>query len=47
MKSFGIASAAAAVLGGAALFATSVNADVDPIVIKVRATLLDLLHRQC
>jgi hypothetical protein len=36
MKSFGIASAVATVLGGVALFASTVNADVDPIVIKVR-----------
>jgi hypothetical protein len=34
MKTFSIASAAAAVLGGVALFASSVNAAVDPIVIK-------------
>lgn len=35
MKSFGLASIAAAALSGA-LFATSVTADLPPIVIKVR-----------
>jgi hypothetical protein len=35
MKSFSIASAAAAVFAGAALFPSTVSADVDPIVIKV------------
>jgi HAMP domain-containing protein len=35
MKTFGFASAAGAVFAGALLFASSVNADVDPIVIKV------------
>jgi len=34
MKSFGIASVTAAVLGSAALFASSVKADVDPIIIS-------------
>lgn len=37
MKSYGFASAAATVLAGAALFSTAQAADVDPIVIKVRA----------
>lgn len=36
MKTSGIASIAAAALSGAALFATSVTADLPPIVIKVR-----------
>ena len=43
MKSYSFASAAATVLAGAALFST-VKADVDPIVIKVRnETLLPLI----
>jgi hypothetical protein len=36
MRTFGVASAAATVLAGAALFASVVKADLDPIVIKVR-----------
>ena len=36
MKAFGIASAAATALAGAALFASVVEADLDPIIIKVR-----------
>jgi hypothetical protein len=36
MRTFGAVSAAATVLAGAALFTSVVNADLDPIVIKVR-----------
>ena len=36
MKAFGLASAVAAALAGAALFASVVQADLDPVVIKVR-----------
>jgi hypothetical protein len=36
MKTYGIASAVATALAGAALFSSTVRADLDPIVIKVR-----------
>ena len=49
MRAFGAVSAVATVLAGAALFASVVKADLDPIVIKVRcvAAILAQLHVRC
>jgi hypothetical protein len=40
MRIFGVASAAGTLLAGAALFASSVAADLDPIVIKVSGVII-------